>query len=58
MTETNQGPESSEALPSDFSWEALPELAKDRWEQMVAYSSAVENQLVNAKASRSQAEVE
>ena len=58
MTENNHEPESSEDLSADFSWEALPELAKDRWEQMVAYSSAVENQLANAKASRSQAEAE
>ena len=58
MTDNNQEPEFSEALTADFSWEALPELAKDRWEQMVAYSSAIENQLSNAKASRSQAEAE
>ena len=58
MTENNHEPESSEDLSADFSWEALPELAKDRWEQMVAYSSAVENHLANAKASRSQAEAE
>ena len=58
MTENNQEPDSSEALSAEFSWEALPELAKDRWEQMVAYSSAIENQLVNAKASRSHAETE
>ena len=58
MPETNQGQKPSEPLSTDFSWETLPELAKDRWEQMVAYSSTIENQLANAKASRTQAEGE
>ena len=58
MTENNLEPESSEDLSVDFSWDTLPELAKDCWEQMVAYSFAVEHQLANAKASRSHAEAE
>ena len=58
MPETNPGKESSEPLSTDFSWDTLPELAKDRWEQMVAYSTTIENQLANAKASRTQAEAE
>ena len=58
MPETNLGKESSEPLSADFSWDALLELAKDRWELMVAYSTTVENQLANAKASRTHAEAE
>ena len=53
---TNQ--ESPQEAPADFSWESLPELAKERWEQAIGYSSAIENQLAKAKASRTQAEVE
>ena len=61
MTATNQSKspdQTPEQLTEDFSWETLPEVAKDRWEEMVAYSSTVENQLSKAKASRSQAETE
>ena len=47
MTENNNGQEPIESLPSEFCWE-----------QMVAYSSAVEHQLATATASRSQAEAE
>ena len=39
-------------------WEALPELAKDRWEQAVGYDLAVETQLAKAKSTRSEAELE
>ncbi|MCH8962993.1 MAG: hypothetical protein IH820_17190, partial [Bacteroidetes bacterium] len=45
-------------MTEDFSWDALPEVAKERWEEMVAYSSTVENQLSKAKASRAKAETE
>ena len=41
-----------------LSWEALPELAKDRWEQAVGYDIAVETQLAKAKSTRSEAELE
>ena len=41
-----------------LSWEALPELAKDRWEQAVGYDLAVETQLAKAKSTRSEAELE
>ena len=41
-----------------LSWEALPELAKDRWEQAVGYDLAVETQLTKAKSTRSEAELE
>ena len=57
MTSTRSS-KNSEQLIKDFSWDALPEVAKERWEEMVAYSSTVENQLSKAKASRAQAETE
>ena len=41
-----------------LSWEALPELAKDRWEQAVGYDLSVETQLAKAKSTRSEAELE
>ena len=44
--------------PMTLSWEALPELAKDRWEQAVGYDIAVETQLSKAKSTRSEAELE
>jgi hypothetical protein len=52
----------SQDSPNDgalaFAWETLPELAKSRWEQAVAFGVTIENQLVKAKADRSRAEVE
>ena len=56
MSENNRGQVFPKPLSTDLSWDALPELAKDRWEEMIAYSTTVENQLANAKASRTQAE--
>ena len=44
--------------PMTLSWEALPDLAKDRWEQAVGYDIAVETQLSKAKSTRSEAELE
>ena len=41
-----------------FDWETLPDLAKDRWEEAVAYDLTVETQLANAQSNRSHAEVE
>ena len=41
-----------------LSWETLPELAKDRWEEAVAFEITVETHLAKAKASRTQAEIE
>ena len=41
-----------------FDWETLPDLAKDRWEEAVAYDMTVETQLANAQSGRNQAEVE
>ena len=38
--------------------ETLPDLAKDRWEEAVAYDLTVETQLANAQSNRSRAEVE
>ena len=46
------------AEPGAFDWETLPDLAKDRWEEAVAYDLTVETQLANAQSNRSQAEVE
>lgn len=61
MTSTQRSKNSdnlSGNLIEDFSWDALPEVTEERWEEMVAYSSTVENQLSKAKASRAQAETE
>ncbi len=61
MTSINQSgnpDQLPDQLIEDFSWDALPEVAKERWEEIVAYSSTVENQLSKAKASRAQAETE
>ena len=41
-----------------FDWETLPELAKNRWEEAVAFDLTVETHLAKAQASRGQAEVE
>ena len=57
MTST-RGSKNSDKMTEDFSWDSLPDVAKERWEEMVAYSSTVENQLSKAKASRAQAETE
>ena len=57
MTSINQT-KNPDQVTADFSWDTLPEVAKERWEEMVAYSSTVEKQLSKAKASRSQAEAE
>ena len=63
MTENHQSPDTTQTVsvaseaPADFSWDSLPELAKERWEQAVAYSSTIENQLTKSKASRAQAEI-
>ena len=58
MTEIDQRQDTSLAESSEFSWDSLPEVAKERWEEMVAYSSTIENQLARAKSSRAQAEIE
>ncbi|PKB63814.1 MAG: hypothetical protein BZY80_05200 [SAR202 cluster bacterium Io17-Chloro-G2] len=55
-TEQHQG--DPEADGGAFDWETLPDLAKDRWEEAVAYDLTVETQLANAQSNRSQAEVE
>ncbi len=44
--------------PLALSWDTLPELAKNRWEEAVAFDVTVENQLAKAKADRSLAESE
>ena len=44
--------------PLAFAWETLPELAKSRWEEAVAYDVTMENQLARAKADRTQAEIQ
>lgn len=44
--------------PLALSWDTLPELAKNRWEEAVAFDVTIENQLAKAKADRSLAESE
>jgi len=44
--------------PLALSWDTLPELAKNRWEEAVAFDVTIENQLGKAKADRSLAESE
>ncbi len=54
--EQNQG--DPEAIGGTFNWEMLPGLAKDRWEEAVAYDVTVETQLARAQSNRGQAEME
>lgn len=54
--EQNQG--DTEAIGGTFNWEMLPGLAKDRWEEAVAYDVTVETQLARAQSNRGQAEME
>ena len=58
MTEVDTRQDRELAGPMSLSWETLPELAKDRWEQAVAFDMTVETHLAKAKASRTQAEIE
>jgi len=44
--------------PLALSWDTLPDLAKNRWEEAVAFDVTVENQLAKAKADRTMAETE
>lgn len=44
--------------PLALSWDTLPDLAKNRWEEAVAFDVTVENQLAKAKSDRSLAESE
>ncbi len=55
-TEEHQGVAAAEG--GAFDWETLPDLAKDRWEEAVAYDLTVETQLARAQSNRGQAEVE
>ena len=58
MAKVNNSQERELMESTNLSWEALPELAKDRWEQAVGYDLAVETQLAKAKSTRSEAELE
>ena len=58
MAKVNNSQERELMESANLSWEALPELAKDRWEQAVGYDLAVETQLAKAKSTRSEAELE
>ena len=58
MVKVNNRQDGELMEPIALSWEALPELAKDRWEQAVGYDLAVETQLAKAKSTRSEAELE
>ena len=44
--------------PLALSWDTLPDLAKNRWEEAVAFDVTVENQLAKAKSDRTLAETE
>ena len=57
-TKQQQGDAAGESGTGTFDWETLLDLAKDRWEEAVAYDVTVETQLANAQSNRSQAEVE
>lgn len=41
-----------------FSWETLPDLARDRWEEAVAYDIAVEGRLANGRSDLSRVNAE
>ncbi len=58
MTKTKPIPSTLSVETSEFSWDDLPEVAKESWEQLVAYSSTIEIQLAKTKASREKADVE
>ena len=53
----NNVQDQSEA-PLALSWDTLPDMAKNRWEEAVAFDVTVENHLAKAKADRSLAETE
>jgi hypothetical protein len=44
--------------PLALSWDTLPDMAKNRWEEAVAFDVTVENHLAKAKADRTLAETE
>ena len=48
----------SEAESSEFTWDSLPEVVKERWERVIDYSTTTEAQLAKARTSRDQAELE
>ena len=50
----NKGNQSDTLLA--LSWDTLPDLAKNRWEDGVAFDVTVENQLAKAKADHALAE--
>ena len=50
----NKGNQSDTLLA--LSWDTLPDLAKNRWEDAVAFDVTVENQLAKAKADHALAE--
>ena len=58
MTKADEDQDGPNGGPLAFAWETLPELAKNRWEEAVAFNVTIENQLTKAKADRSQAEIE
>jgi len=55
----NDGPSKDSGVDDiPFDWATLPDLAKNRWEEAVAFDLTVETQLSKAQASRGQAEIE
>ena len=58
MKNAKNNVEDQSPAPLALSWDTLPDLAKNRWEEAVAFDVTVENQLAKAKADRSTAETE
>ena len=58
MTISKKDQDASSNGPIAFAWETLPELAKSRWEEAVAYDVTMENQLARAKSERALAEIQ
>jgi len=58
LKKADENQDGSNGGPLAFAWETLPELAKNRWEEAVAFNVTIDNQLNKAKADRTQAEIE
>ena len=58
LAKADKDQDGSNGGPLAFAWETLPELAKNRWEEAVAFNVTIENQLTKAKSDRSHAEIE
>lgn len=58
LTDAKKRPDAPDLGSFDLSWDSLPAVAKERWEEAVAFGSTVELQLIKARTDRSQAEME